>query len=552
MDARGIARLKERRIRYQLQQREADQEEEGMAPVPPMNAPAANRGQGNQDQQELLSRITHQLEDLSAHLVRGGRGPPPNQEQARGPRRQAQEYHCYDYGENGHAATTTAATGTTTYCTYPPLPLQENRAVNVISLDAKVKVEEEERGKSLPKDKGKAKVEEVDAMPIKRARQEEVAMSETGERRKSKENGESNSKKKLKRRRMINVKDFALGGGLSYHPWEALANDNAGKTGLGTGMLELQPHKGAKKGKAIHIDLKEGKHESLDLETSVVEFSSSDYSTSKEESTITDESNSSQANIMGVLLTNPTLLNVDKCHIAESQVTLLGHVASSRGIEADPDKVQALVGLPSPKSAKELVSFIQKLNVDKCHIAESQVTLLGHVASSRGIEADPDKVQALVGLPSPKSAKELVSFIQKVSWSEKNEQLFNEIKELLSSLPTIAPPRWEETFYVNPSVGSDSIGAVLMQKDGETSFMRSIYFVSRVMTPLEKDYTMIEQMVMALMFAVGRFRSYLLPKKFVILTMEDIFPLVLQHMDVLLARLQEMRYGPIDTLVQVL
>ncbi|MCO5562234.1 hypothetical protein L7F22_015860 [Adiantum nelumboides] len=195
MDARDIARLKERKIRYPLQQREADQEEEGMAPVPPTNAPAAHRGQGNQDQQELLNRITHQLEDLSVHLVRGGRAPPPNQEQARGPRRQAQEYHCYNCGENGHGMY---------YCPHPrrignfrgprnqvspprerqqqpppfpiqqappveilrppvqpqpqqsppppppiapipPLPVPENRAVNVISLDAKVKVEEEEK-----------------------------------------------------------------------------------------------------------------------------------------------------------------------------------------------------------------------------------------------------------------------------------------------------------------------------------------------------------------------------------------------------------------------
>ncbi|MCO5557641.1 hypothetical protein L7F22_011208 [Adiantum nelumboides] len=142
MDARDIARLKERKIRYQWQQ-EADQEEEGMAPVPPTNAPAAHRGHGNQDQQELLSRITHQLEDF---------------------------------------------------------------------LDAKVKVEEEERGKSLPKDKGKAKVEEVvDAMPIKRARQEEAAMSEMGERRNSKENEESNSKKKSKPRQKLTIKDFILG-----------------------------------------------------------------------------------------------------------------------------------------------------------------------------------------------------------------------------------------------------------------------------------------------------------------------------------------------------
>ncbi|MCO5556686.1 hypothetical protein L7F22_010237 [Adiantum nelumboides] len=77
----------------------------------------------------------------------------------------------------------------------------------------------------------------------------------------------------------------------------------------GTGMLELQPHKGAKKGKAIHIDLKDGKHESLDLETSVDEFSLSDYSTSEEESTITEESDSSQAEIMGVVLTNPAMVS---------------------------------------------------------------------------------------------------------------------------------------------------------------------------------------------------------------------------------------------------
>ncbi|MCO5547990.1 hypothetical protein L7F22_001446 [Adiantum nelumboides] len=261
MDARDIARLKERKIRYQLQQRKADQEEEGMAPVPPTNAPAAHRGQGNQDQQELLSRITHQLEDLSVHLVQGGRGPPQNQEQARGPRRQAQEYHCYNLGENGH--------------------------------DAKVKVEEEEKGKSLPKDKGKAKVEDVDAMPIKRARQEEVAMSETGEKRKSKENKESSSKKKPKPRQKITIKDFAL----------------ATQRG--------------KKGKAIHIDLKDGKHESLDLETSVDEFSSSDYSTSEEESTITDENNSSQVEIMGVVLTNPTMIKLGSPQVDQVKEVVL-------------------------------------------------------------------------------------------------------------------------------------------------------------------------------------------------------------------------------------
>ncbi|MCO5607805.1 hypothetical protein L7F22_062006 [Adiantum nelumboides] len=78
----------------------------------------------------------------------------------------------------------------------------------------------------------------------------------------------------------------------------------------GIGMLELQPHKGAKKGKSVHIDLRDGKHESLDLETSVDEFSSFDYSTLEEESTVTDESDSSQAEIMGVVLTKPAMVSL--------------------------------------------------------------------------------------------------------------------------------------------------------------------------------------------------------------------------------------------------
>ena len=199
-----------------------------------------------------------------------------------------------------------------------------------------------------------------------------------------------------------------------------------------------------------------------------------------------------------------------------------------------------------------------QLNLDKCHIGENKITLLGHVVSKKGIEADPGRIQALIALPSPTTTKELVSFIQKVrylsrfihllsqvvfplqqlthqgtfTWGEESEQRFKEVKEILSSLPTISPPCWDQNFYVNPSVGADTLGAVLMQKDPKTSFMLPIYFSSRVMTAAEKGYSTTEQMVLALMFAVGKFRPYLLSRKFVVITVEETFPYVLQHMDV--------------------
>ena len=72
---------------------------------------------------------------------------------------------------------------------------------------------------------------------------------------------------------------------------------------------------------------------------------------------------------------------------------------------------------------------------------------------------------------------------------------------VLRSLPTLLPPLWDQPFFVNPSVGSESIGAILLQKDPQTLLMRPMYFASRVMKPTEKAYTKVEKMVLALMFA---------------------------------------------------
>ncbi|MCO5574697.1 hypothetical protein L7F22_028487 [Adiantum nelumboides] len=122
----------------------------------------------------------------------------------------------------------------------------------------------------------------------------------------------------------------------------------------GTGMLELQPHKGGNKGKAIHIDLKDGKHESLDLETSVDEFSSSDYSTSEEESTITNDSDSSQAEIMGVVLTNP---NMWIAPLQESNYTMQVGSSSSLASMLTHECYEETINLVSPKvdQGKEVV-----------------------------------------------------------------------------------------------------------------------------------------------------------------------------------------------------
>ena len=172
-----------------------------------------------------------------------------------------------------------------------------------------------------------------------------------------------------------------------------------------------------------------------------------------------------------------------------------------------------------------------QLNMAKCHIGQTQVVLLGHVVSAASIQVDPSKVKALLALSLPTTVKKLTSFIQKVryfgrfihqlsqlafplqrltnvptlAWDEESEDSFQEIKMVLSSLPTLLPPLWDQPFFVNPSVGSESVGAILLQKDPQTLLMRPVYFSSRVIKPIEKAYTTVEKIVLALMFASQRF-----------------------------------------------
>ncbi|MCO5584556.1 hypothetical protein L7F22_038484 [Adiantum nelumboides] len=118
------------------------------------------------------------------------------------------------------------------------------------------------------------------------------------------------------------------------------------------------------------------------------------------------------------------------------------------------------------------------------------------------------------------------------SWEQEHLECFNEVKEVLGSLPTIMPRDPQGIYYLCPSVGLDAFGAVLMQKDPKTAYMRPIYFTSKVMTQRQKGYTNIEQLVFSLIVAIRKFRSYLLPKPFIIMTLEHNLPYAIQHMSI--------------------
>ncbi|MCO5581405.1 hypothetical protein L7F22_035289 [Adiantum nelumboides] len=198
-------------------------------------------------------------------------------------------------------------------------------------------------------------------------------------------------------------------------------------------------------------------------------------------------------------------LNPDKCHVAEKEVVLLGHVISQEGIKVDPSRVQAILDLSPPNSARQVITFVQKIRYMSCfiHLLSQIISPLRQVANQ-----------------------------EVFSWEQEHLECFNEVKEVLGSLSTIMPPDPQGTYNLCPSVGLDAFGAILMQKDPKTAYMRPIYFTSKVMTQGQKGYADIEQLVFSLIVAIRKFRSYLLPKPFIILTLEHNLPYAIQHMSI--------------------
>ena len=55
-------------------------------------------------------------------------------------------------------------------------------------------------------------------------------------------------------------------------------------------------------------------------------------------------------------------LNLNKCQFSTDRVKFLGHVISFSGIEADPEKLQAIADLPPPQNVQEVKTFLGMVN----------------------------------------------------------------------------------------------------------------------------------------------------------------------------------------------
>ncbi|KAM1060285.1 hypothetical protein TB1_024212 [Malus domestica] len=182
------------------------------------------------------------------------------------------------------------------------------------------------------------------------------------------------------------------------------------------------------------------------------------------------------------------VLNWEKCHFMVKQGIVLGYIISENGIEVDKSKIDLVRHLPSPTAVREVRSF------------------LGHAGFYRRFIKDFSKV-----------AQPLCRLLQKDVTFDFNEECttsFNQLKELLTTAPIIVPPDWSLPFELMCDAFDYALGSVLGQRKDKRPHV--IYYASRTLNDAQLNYSTTKKELLAVVFALDKFRSYLIGTKVIV------------------------------------
>nr|GEX43440.1 reverse transcriptase domain-containing protein [Tanacetum cinerariifolium] len=164
---------------------------------------------------------------------------------------------------------------------------------------------------------------------------------------------------------------------------------------------------------------------------------------------------------------------------------------------------------------KTLQKINMKLNPKKCAFGMMEGTFLGYKVDANGLRMSPDKMKAVIDLPSPKCLKDVQKLNGKLA-----KEAFKEMKQSIAELPMLTAPKEKEELIIYLAAAKGAISAVLMtERDGKQV---PIYFVSRALQGPEVNYTLMEKLILALVSASKRLKRYFKAHTIVVITDQPI------------------------------
>ncbi|RDY11478.1 Retrovirus-related Pol polyprotein, partial [Mucuna pruriens] len=185
------------------------------------------------------------------------------------------------------------------------------------------------------------------------------------------------------------------------------------------------------------------------------------------------------------------------------------------------------------KVLKRYVDTNLVLHFEKCHFMVTKEIVLGHLVSNKGIEVDIAKIDIITSLPNPTFVREDVEF----NFDQPCIKAFQELKNRLTSAPILQVPNWDLPFELMCDASNSTLGAVLGQRARVGQPMHVIAYASKTMDLTQQNYTTTEKELLAIVFSLDKFRSYLLDLKILVEEAEcqtkiDLVDALLQEFDI--------------------
>jgi hypothetical protein len=184
------------------------------------------------------------------------------------------------------------------------------------------------------------------------------------------------------------------------------------------------------------------------------------------------------------------VLNWEKCHFMVREGIVIGHLISEHGIKVDRAKIEVIEQLPPHVNIKWIRSFLghagfyRRFIKDFSHIARPLTNLL---AKDVPFEFDDACLKA-----------------------------FETLKKALTSAPIIQPPDWSLPFEIMCDASDYTVGAVLGQSKDKKH--HAIAYASKTLSGPQLNYATTEKELLAVVFAIDKFRSYLVRAKLIVYT----------------------------------
>ena len=194
--------------------------------------------------------------------------------------------------------------------------------------------------------------------------------------------------------------------------------------------------------------------------------------------------------ILDVCVKKRLVLSWEKSHFIVREGIVLGYLVSSKGLEGDKAKVEVIQDLALPNSIREFRSF------------------LGHVGFYRRFIQDFAKV-----------SKPLTSLLCKEKdfiTEKEGKHSFMQLKRSLVEAPTLQSPNWDLPFEIMCDTFDFAVGPVLEQRIDKKPI--TICYASKMLADAQLNFTTTKKELLAVVFALEKFRPYILGSKIIVYT----------------------------------